>query len=295
MAKKRKNYDAIIESCDTGSSMADAPPLYHIKFQAFSGGGKTHSALANFDYFCKGKDPAECLMTVIDCDLEGQASLVRREDILNPKLRPRLYRKVCSNPDEVNEVTLAFIDLHRKHYEKYPEGVRVMLFDNEAAYYLSCRDFYAQEVHGQSEADLLLSRQAQAISEGKKTLPAFAEGQMHSYKVINRVFYTPFQRLKMAAEMFHFHFFLTTLLREYTENYGQANEKKVVASAGRADMTDPLFEWIIELDVQQRTKGRELQTRYRAVTRKSRNCKPFQMVNPTPEKWWKAVKDNTFR
>jgi len=291
--KKVAKYADLIESCDTGSDMANRPQLRHIKLQGFAGGGKSHFAISFFAHQSKGLKPEECLCTIIDCDLEGQSALVKREDILPKELRPRLLRKVCRTPTDVNEISLAFIDLHRQHQEKYPDGCRVLIFENESAFYVGCRDFYSQEVHGKSEADLMLERQTQAIAEGKKTLPAFKEGQMHSYKVINRLFFTPYERLKIAAEMFHFHFLSTVLLREYTEGYGTANEKRVVTAAGRAEMTDPIFDWIIEFHQQQRAKGKEIKTRHISIVRKSRVCTPFQLMNPNQEKFWKAVEDNS--
>tara|TARA_R110000824_G_scaffold38186_2_gene116953 strand:- start:1398 stop:1907 length:510 start_codon:yes stop_codon:yes gene_type:complete len=167
-----------------------------------------------------------------------------------------------------------------------------MIFENEGAYYLACRDHYSLEVHGKNEAELLLQRQQQAISEGKKTLPTFQEGQMHSYKVINKIFFQPFQRLKIAGELYGFHFISTVLLRTYTENFGTANENRVVSAAGRPDQTDPIFDWILEFSQQQRTKGAELKTRHIVTVKKSRQCKPFRLANPSQEKFWKAVEDN---
>lgn len=293
MAKKKKtDYSALIATADTGTSMAESKPLRHMKLQAFPGGGKSHFSLSFFDHEMKtaGLKPEEGLMTIIDCDLEGQRDLVARDDILSPELRPRLYRKVCRTPEEVNQMVLAFIDLHRQHAEEHPDGVRVMCMENEGAYYLACRDYYSLEVHGKSEAEQLLSRQAQAISEGKKTLPMFAEGQMHSYKVINKMFFQPYERMKVGAEIYKYHFISTVLLKSYTEGYGTANENRVVAAAGRADLTDPLFDWIIELTQQQRTVKGELKTRHVSEIRKSRTCKPFRIENPTQEKFWNAVK-----
>ncbi len=291
--KKVEKYADLIESCDTGTDMANRPQLKHMKLQGFAGGGKSHFALTTFAHLSEGKDPDACLCTIIDCDLEGQTALVKREDIIPSELRSRLIRKVCRTPADVNEIALAFIDLHRQHQEKYPDGCRVLIFENEAAFYVGCRDYYSHEVHGKSEADLMLARQTQAIAEGKKTLPAFKEGQMHSYKVINKMFFTPYERIKIAAEMFQFNFISTTLLREYTEGYGTANEKRVITAAGRADMTDPIFDWIIEFHQQQRAKGKEIKTRHIAIVRKSRTCEPFQLMHPTQEKFWKAVEDNS--
>ena len=289
--KRQADYAVLIDSCDDGDTMAEAKPLRHMKLQGFPGGGKSHFSLTFFahEFERTGKKPEECLMTIIDCDLEGQRDLIVREEILPKELRPHLKRKVCTDPEEVNAIALAFIDLHRQHSEKFPDGLRVMCMENEGAFYLGCRDFYSFEVHGKSEADLLLSRQAQAISEGKKTLPLFAEGQMHSYKVINKMFFQPYERLKVGAELYSYHFLSTVLMRSYTENFGTANENKVVASAGRADMTDPLFDWIVELTQQQRTVKGELKTRHIAEIRKSRSCKPFRLENPNHKMFWIAV------
>jgi len=290
MAKRKKtDYSAIIDSCETGTDMVNSRERRHIKLQGFPGGGKTHFAITYFAHLCKGRKPEEVLFTIIDCDLEGQRDLVKREEILPKEFRSRLYRKVARDPEEVNDIALAFIDLHRQHHEKFPDGVRAMLMENEGAYYMSCRDHYSVTVHGKTEADLLLARQSQAVSEGKKTLPVFAEGQMHSYKVINKMFSQPYERLKVGAEIYDYHFLSTVLMRSYTENFGTANENRVVASAGRSDITDPLFDWIIELTQQQRTVKGELRTRHIAEIRKSRSCKPFRIENPTQPKFWDAV------
>ena len=291
MARSKKSQQAkltaLLESCDTGDEMTKQPLLRHMKLQAFSGGGKSHFALSFVSYEANRRElsPDEVLVSIIDCDLEGVRALIKRDDIIPPELKSRIYRKVCETPEEVNEMTNAFIAQHKEHHAEYPDGLRVLILENEAAFYVGCRDFYSLEVHGVSEADLMLARQAQAISEGKKTLPAFAEGQMHSYKVINKLFFTPYQRLKMASEALNCHFISTVLLREYTEGYGTSSEKKVITSAGRADMTDPLFDWIIEFDRKTRVnkKTGEMETKHIATIRKSRDCRAVRRRGWTQE------------
>lgn len=286
--KKAEGYAALIASCDTGDSMIKNRPR-HIKLQGFSGAGKSTWGLTFFAHEAKDKDPASVLMCIIDCDLEGQADLVARDDIVPPALRPRILRKVCRTPDEVNDISMAFIDLMRQHQEEYPDGTRVMVMENEGAYYLSCREHYSVSVHGKTEGELLLSRQQEALSQGKKTLPAYAEGQMHAYKVINKLFYSPYERLKIGGELYRYHFLSTVLLKTKTENYGTPNENRVVLAAGRPDMTDPLFDWIVEMTQQQRTVKGEVESRHFAHIKKSRACKPFRLENPTQERFWKAV------
>ena len=287
--KKADRYAALIASCDTGDSMVKNRPR-HMKVQGFSGSGKSTFALTFFSHHAANLDnPDAALMCIIDCDLEGQADLVARDEIVPEALRPRILRKVCRNPDDVNDMSLAFIDLMRQHADEHPDGVRVLVMENEGAFYLSCREHYATSVHGMSEGELLLARQQEAISSGKKTLPTYAEGQMHAYKVINKLFYSPYERLKVAGEMFGYHFLSTVLLKTKTENYGTPNETRVVLAAGRPDMTDPLFDWIIEMTQQQRTVKGEVESRHFAHIKKSRACKPFRLENPTQERFWKAV------
>ena len=290
MARKKKaqHYADLIASCDTGESMVKNRPR-HIKLQGFSGAGKSTWGLTFFSHHAADVAPEAALMCIIDCDLEGQADLVARDDIVPPNLRSRILRKVCRTPDEVNDISLAFIDLMRQHQEEHPDGVRVMVMENEGAYYLSCREHYAVSVHGKSEGELLLSRQQEAISQGKKTLPAYAEGQMHAYKVINKLFYSPYERLKIGGEMYNYHFLSTVLLKTKTENYGTPNENRVVLAAGRPDMTDPLFDWIVEMTQQQRTVKGEVESRHFAHIKKSRACKPFRLENPSQERFWRAV------
>ena len=286
--KKAENYANLIASCDTGEDMIRNRSR-HMKIQGFSGSGKSTYALTFFAHQAKDIAPEESLMLIVDCDLEGQADLVARDEIVPPTLRSRILRKVCRTPDEVNDISLAFIDLMRQHQADHPDGVRVLVMENEGAFYLSCREHYSVSVHGKTEGDLLLSRQQEAISQGKKTLPAFSEGQMHAYKVINKLFYSPYERLKIGGEMYQYHFLSTVLLKTKTENYGTANENRIVLAAGRPDMTDPLFDWIIEMSQQQRTLKGEIQVRHFAHIKKSRACKPFRLEDPTQKRFWQAV------
>lgn len=290
--KKKANYADLIASCDTGVSMVNNRTK-HMKLQGFSGAGKTHFYLTMFTDMAKEVKPEEALLCIIDCDLEGQADLIARDSIVPAELRPRILRKVCSRPDDVNDMVLAFLDLMMQHKEEHPDGVRMVVLENEGAFYMGCRNHYAESVHGMSEADLLLSRQQQALREGKKTLPTFEEGQMHSYKVINKLFSTPYERLKMGAEMCGAHFIGTTLMKTRTEGFGTNDAKEITVSAGRPDMTDPLFDWILEFSSQQRIKAGELQVRHQVMVKKSRSCKPFLLDNPTQERFTQAVEKSS--
>ena len=285
--KKAAKYADLIASCDTGVSMIENRTK-HMKLQGFSGAGKTHFYLTMFSDLAKGRNPDEALLCIIDCDMEGQADLIGRDSIVPEGLRPRIFRKVCTRPDEVNDMVLAFIDLLHQHKAEHPDGVRMVVLENEGAFYIGCRNHYAESVHGMSEADLLLARQQQALREGKKTLPTFEEGQMHSYKVINRLFITPYERLKMGAEMCGAHFIGTTLMKTRTEGFGTNDAKEITVSAGRPDITDPLFDWILEFSSQQRIKAGELQVRHMVQVKKSRACAPFILDNPTQERFKKA-------
>ena len=289
-SKKKKGtarYDALLADVELGSD--DKRAWRSIKARGFSGAGKTHFGLTYFAYQSKDLDPEECLMCIIDCDFEGQRELIVRDEIIPERLRPRIMRRVCTDPSDVNDYAKAFIYAMKNHAAEYPDGIRVILMENEGSFYLQCRDKYSLEVHGMSEGELLLDRQKAAVSQGKKTLPTFEEGQMHAYKVINKMFSDPFYRLKLACNSVGYDFISTVLLREFTENYGTPQAKKEVKAQGRPDLTDPLFDWIVDFEVRQRTKRGDLETQHIAVVRKSRECKPFRLSQPTQERFWKAV------
>ena len=287
--KKRATFDELLAACERGDDM-EAHLHRHMKLAGFSGAGKSHFALSFLRHVAKGHKAEEVLMTIIDCDFEGQRELIMRDDIVPPGLRKRIYRKVCSTVEEVNDYVVTFMELHKQHQEEHPDSkARIMVFENEGAFYLMVRDKYSVDVHGQSEADLLLSRQQQAIAQGKKTLPTYEEGQMHAYKVINRMFSDVFHRLKMGGEAYGFHFMSTVLLKKGYENYGQPTQRETITKAGRPDITDPLFDWIVEFDQRQKGRGKELETKHIATVRKSRTCKPFRIENPTQKEFWDAV------
>tara|TARA_R110001599_G_scaffold168934_1_gene358789 strand:- start:286 stop:1176 length:891 start_codon:yes stop_codon:yes gene_type:complete len=290
MARKKTDHSAILALCETGEEMA-TNDRRHMKLQGFSGSGKSTFALTYFSHGVesRGLKPEESLFCIIDCDSEGQAELVKRDSIMPANLRPRILRRTCSNPSMVKETYMAYIHAMAEHQKEHPNGFRVIMIENEAAFYLGVRNYYSVEVHGKDEGELLLSRQQQARREGKKTLPAFEEGQMHSYKVINKMFTDPYVHIKMAAETYDYHFIATTLLRNRIEGYGTAKENTKIEAAGRPDITDPLFDWIVQFDSQQRTKGKELETRYLAQVKKSRSCKAFKIDNPTQDRFWKAA------
>ena len=289
-AKAKAGHEAVLALCETGDQMV-THNRRHMKIQGFSGSGKSTFALRYWAHHVKeqGLKPAEALLCIIDCDSEGQAELVNRDSIIPKALRPRILRRICGDPITVKETYMAYIHAMREHQEKYPDGFRVVVLENESAFYLGVRNYYSQEVHGMDEGELLLTRQQQAKREGKKTLPAFEEGQMHSYKVINRMFTDPFVHLKMAAETYDYHFISTTLMRQRAEGFGTTREKTVIEAIGRPDITDPLFGWIVQLEVKQRTQRGELQTKYLATIKKARSCKPFKIENPTQSRFWKAV------
>lgn len=290
VSKQKKGtarYDSLLEQCELGSDMVRLNRS--IKSRGFSGGGKTHFALTYFAEQAKSLKPEESLMCIIDCDFEGQRELIMRDEIIPANLRGRIMRKVCVEPEEVNDFARAFIHKMKLHAAQYPKGNRVILLENEGAFYLQCRDKYSLEVHGMTEGELLLDRQKKAVSEGKKTLPTYEEGQMHAYKVINKMFSDPFYRLKLACNDVGFDFISTVLLREYTENYGTPQAKKDIKAQGRPDLTDPLFDWIIDHEMRQRTQNGTLDTQHIAVVRKSRECKPFRLTNPSQERFWSAV------
>jgi len=285
--KGTAKYDALLAQCEIGSEMLSINRS--IKSRGFSGAGKTHFGLTYFAHQGKDLPPEASLLCIIDCDFEGQRELIMRDEIIPQRLKSSIMRKVCTDPEDVNNFARAFIHKMKLHAQEYPDGNRVILLENEGSFYLQCRDKYSLEVHGMTEGDLLLDRQKQAVSQGKKTLPTYEEGQMHAYKVINKMFSDPFYRLKLACNDVGFDFISTVLLREYTENYGTPQARKDVKAQGRPDLTDPLFDWIIDHEVRQRTQKGVLDTQHIVVVRKSRECSPFRLSKPSQERFWAAV------
>ena len=281
--------DELLSACQTGEQMIQRQ-WRHMKLQGFPAAGKSHFALQFWAHEAMKGKPEEALLTIIAFDCEGQGELVARDEIVPPELRGRIMRKVVRNVEEVDLYVQAFIRAHARHAQEYPDSTaRAMLFENEGAFYLSVRDFYSLQVHGMSEGDLMMARQQEAISTDKKTLPTFKEGQMHAYKVINRKFSDPFQKCKVAGEAIGFHFMTTVLMKNQTKGYGTAQEELVVVADGRPSITDPLFDWILEFDQQQKRAGNDILTRHAVIVRKTRSCRPFRMVNPTQEEFWDKV------
>ena len=247
--------DELLSACQTGDEMIQRQ-WRHMKLQGFPSSGKSHFALQFWSHVAKDHKPEECLLTVIDFDCDGQGELVARDDIIPPEYRSRIMRKVVRNVEELDLYVAAFIRAQARHAREFPDSkARVMLLENEGAFYLSVRDFYSLQVHGMNEGDLMMERQREAISTDKKTLPTFKEGQMHAYKVINRKFTDPFQKCKVAGEAIGFHFLSTVLLKNQTKGYGTSQEELVVVADGRPSITDPLFDWVLEFDQQQKRRA----------------------------------------
>lgn len=281
--------DELLAATQSGTEMSTRR-WRHMKLQGFPSAGKSHFALQFWAHEAMKGKPEEALLTIIDFDYEGQSELVARDEIVPPQLRERIMRKVVRDVKEVDLYVQAFIRAQNRHATEYPDSTaRMLMFENEGAFYLAVRDFYSIEVHGMSEGDLMLSRQQEAISNDKKTLPTFKEGQMHAYKVINKKFSDPFQRCKVAGEAVGFHFVSTVLMKNQTKGYGTAQETAIVVADGRPNITDPLFDWIIEFEQQQKMVKGDLMTRHQLTIRKSRSCTPFRLVNPSQESFWNTV------
>ena len=227
-------------------------------YKGFSGAGKTHFYLTMFSDLAKGRNPDEASLCIIDCDMEGQADLIGRDSIVPEGLRPRIFRKVCT---QLTKWTTWFS--HSLIYFTNTKPSTPMVFA-----WLSWRTkvrftsvVAITTLNPFTEWARLICcwlANNEALREGKKTLPTFEEGQMHSYKVINRLFITPYERLKMGAEMCGAHFIGTTLMKTRTEGFGTNDAKEITVSTGRPDITDPLFDWILEFSSQQRIKAGEL-------------------------------------
>ena len=81
----------------------------------------------------------------------------------------------------------------------------------------------------------------------------------------------------------------STISQDQDRELRHTKRERIVLAAGRPDMTDPLFDWIVEMTQQQRTVKGEVESRHFAHIKKSRACKPFRLENPSQERFWRAV------
>lgn len=304
--KKEKDWSSIAALVKSGSELATTQ-WRHVKVQGQSGRGKTHFMLKHIEYFKEqGLSPEEVLVCIIDCDLEGQAELIRRESVVPKEYRDCVKVITAVNPPDVYEAYEYFVHLMREHTKAHPESTgRMLIFENEGAYYNRVRNYYAEEVYGIPERELLLQRQQEARQETtgsgqrKKTKPQFEEGPMHAYKVINKVFGDIFHDLKMAAEIIGFHFFCSTLEREVSTMFdSRKGEESIgdtkIITSGRPDITDPLFDMTIRFDYEEKTKrqqkgGQKVLRKWWLKVLKTRMCRPFHIDNCTVKEFWDAV------
>ena len=68
----------------------------HMKVQGFSGSGKSTFALTFFAHHASKVGPKASLMCIIDCDLEGQADLVARDEIVPSRHTPHAFLEKCA-------------------------------------------------------------------------------------------------------------------------------------------------------------------------------------------------------
>ncbi len=305
---KAKDWSEIANLVKSGNDLV-AQKYRHVKVQGKSGTGKTHFLLKHLEMWkLEGLSPAEYLLVIIDCGLEGQAELIRRKSVVPEEYRDCIKILTAVTPPDVYQAYDYFIHLLREHAKEYPDSMgRMLIFENEGAYYNRVRNYYAEEVYGIPERELLLQRQQEARQETtgsgarKKTKPQFEEGPMHAYKVINKVFGDIFHDLKMAAEIIGFHFYSTTLEREVSTMFDNKKgaeaigDTKIITS-GRPDMTDPLFDMVIRTDFEEKTKrvkgaGTKVMRKWWLKVIKTRMCKPFHIDNCTVPEFWQAVEE----
>jgi len=306
--QKEANWAEIASMVKTGNDLVETK-WRHIKVQGKSGTGKSHFILKHIELFKQqGMKPEEVLFLVIDCDLEGQAELIRRNSIVPEEYRDCIKVITVVSPPDVYAAFDYFSHLLREHAEAYPKSLgRMLVFENEGAYYNRVRNYYSEEVYGIPERELLLQRQQEARQETtgsgarKKTKPQFEEGPMHAYKVINKVFGDIMHDMKMAAEIIGFHFYLTTLEREVSTMFdnkkgGDSIGDTKIITAGRQDMTDPLFDMVIRTDYEEKTKkqqggGVKVLRKWWLKIQKTRMCQPFHIDNCTVGEFWAAVEE----
>ena len=270
---------------------------YCLKIEGERGAGKTTFLLEEVVKAAEKYGADRVLCCIVDMD-NGARRIFSREDIVPEKYRQCFMRKVVDHFEDVYVFLDVFTDLLAKHNADYPtDSARFLVLENEGAFYLSCRDHYAEEVHGMPERDLMRARMAQARQEtkynastgkmeAKRMLPTYAEGRRAAYSVINRNYTDFFVHASKMCDEINCNFIYTTLaIRSQIWQNDQATDKWVVTPQGKPDKTDQYPDFILSLFVEEE-RGLD---KFKLKCTKSRDGPRFKMENLGPGAFWDFV------
>jgi hypothetical protein len=251
-------------------------------------------------------------MRVIDCDVEGVASLLNRSSIVPKQLIDNDYtfRKWKIRPaegvsefDMANEALLFYINDMKEHKAKYTNYnfARFIILENEGMLYNACRNHYIQTVDPSQELEDLpdLWLRSRKIQEKNKTfVTEFPQGPRETYgKGIYPLMIRYFKILTSFVDEFGFNVYSTVLLMDKIKDYGKPTQYNAIEPMGKPDLTQQFFEYILWLIKDVKREDDNLyntEVAYwidTAVYGKSRTTPDIITPNYGPESFWKLIYD----
>lgn len=296
-ADRAEIHDLGLLGIQTGNEIEKAP-AYCLKIEGERGAGKTTFLLEEVAAAAEKYGPERVMCCIIDMD-NGSRRLFGREDIIPPEYLGCFLRKPAQHFEDVYVYMQIFTDILTKHYLDYPtDSARFLVLENEGQFWLSCRDHYAEEVHGMSERELMQARMAQAKQEkkynattgkmeSKKMLPTYAEGRRAAYTVINRNYLDFFIMALSLTDEINCHFIYTTLaVKQQVFQNDQATDKWNLTVKGKPDKSDGYPDYIVQLWVDEKSNDED---KWMIKCTKNRDGPRFKMDNHGPELFWNFI------
>jgi Ni2+-binding GTPase involved in maturation of urease and hydrogenase len=232
----QKESNLVIVSATT---MGKDFKIIRIQLEGMAGSGKSHMILQIIKHMhevmkIKLEDIKMCF---IDCDKKGIAPLLYSQTIPTEYQDCIRYAK-CENIWEVYEATDIFEKELRDHKAKTGvDGWLVIENMGEVWYY--CQRDYVEAAYDIPYVQLLMEKQEEAVSRGKKTLPAL--DQMLDYRNINPL------HNEWANRISNGDYNLLWTCHEKTRKFQKGDEEvEVVAGAGQKD-NDARVDFILRM------------------------------------------------
>ncbi|MHA1167243.1 MAG: hypothetical protein ACTSRU_05435 [Candidatus Hodarchaeales archaeon] len=263
-----------------------------IKLEGERGSGKSHFWVREVIRAAEDVGAEEVISCCMDMD-GGLKILFKNKVIVPVKYRRCFLRKIVKSYEDLYDTLNVFERVFRLHREKYPDGKRFIILENEAHIYESCVENYAVQVEGVGVGDLMVRRQVEAKAKGKFTQPLFPN-KMQAYGAINYTFVKFFDNVMILVNETNGSLFWTTMIvpkAEYKDNEATGNWVRQVQ--GKPEKTDGYADVIAEFRVESEEKKRKGQLKitdkYHIILKKNRYGQRFAIQDQTPTKLFEAL------